>query len=61
MTNEAIFWKMPLENKQRVFYKKLKDVKREEDWISINGIFFNAGTTLNLKLIRLLKRLMGNS
>ena len=59
MTNEAIYWKMPLENKQRVFYKKLKEVKREEDWISINGIFFNAGTTLNLKLIRLLKRLMG--
>lgn len=58
MTNEAIFWKMPLETKQRVFYKKLKEVKREEDWISINGIFFNAGKGLNLKLIRLLKRLM---
>ena len=57
MTNEALFWKMPLEKKQRVFYKKLKEVKREEDWISINGIFFNAGKTLNLKLIRLLKRL----
>lgn len=58
MTNEAIFWKMPLETKQRVFYKKLKEVKREEDWISINGIFFNASKGLNLKLIRLLKRLM---
>ena len=58
MTNEAIFWKMPLETKQRVFYKKLKDVQRQEDWISINGIFFNAGKGLNLKLIRLLKRLM---
>ncbi len=58
MTNEAIYWKMPLENKQRVFYKKLKEIKREEDWVSINGIFFNAGKSLNLKLIRLLKRLM---
>ena len=58
MTSDAIFWKMPLENKQRVFYKKLKEIKREEDWISINGIFFNAGKTLNLKLIRLLKRLV---
>lgn len=57
MTSETIFWKMPLENKQRVFYKKIKEIKREEDWISINGIFFNAGKTLNLKLIRLLKKL----
>lgn len=59
MTDEAIFWKMPLESKQRVFYKKLKTVQREEDWISINGIFFNAGKSINLKLIRLLKGLMG--
>ena len=58
MTNEAIYWKIPLEKKQRVFYKKLKEIKREEDWISINGIFFNANKSLNLKLIRLLKRLM---
>ena len=58
MTTEAIFWKMPMEKKQRVFYKKLKEIKREEDWITINGIFFNANHSLNLKLIRLLKKLM---
>ncbi|MEO1261596.1 MAG: zinc ribbon domain-containing protein [Bacteroidota bacterium] len=58
MTQEGLFWKMSLEEKQRVYYKKLKEIKREEDWISINGIFFNAGKSLNLKLIRLLKKLM---
>ena len=58
MTDKALFWKMPIEKKQRVFFKKLKEIKREEDWMSINGIFFNAGKSLNLKLIRLLKRLM---
>ena len=58
MTEEGLFWKMPLEEKQRVYYKKLKEIKREEDWMSINGIFFNAGKSLNLKLIRLLKKLM---
>ncbi len=58
MTNECIYWKTPLERKQQVFYKKLKEVKREEDWITINGIFFSANKSLNLKLIRLLKKLM---
>ena len=59
MTNEAIYWKMPFESPQRVFYKKVKSVRREEDWITINGIFFNSSKSLNLKLLRLLKKLSG--
>lgn len=57
MTNDCIYWKTPLEEKQRVFYKKIKGVKRQEDWITINGIFFSANKSLNMKLIRLLKKL----
>jgi len=57
MTRDCIYWKMPLEKKQRVFYKKLEEIKRQGDWITINGIFFNANKSLNLKLLRLLKKL----
>lgn len=57
MTRDCIYWKMPLEKKQRVYYKNLEEIKREEDWITINGIFFNANKALNLKLLRLLKKL----
>jgi RNA polymerase subunit RPABC4/transcription elongation factor Spt4 len=57
MTRDCIYWKMPFEKKQRVFYKNLEEIKRQEDWITINGIFFNANKSLNLKLLRLLKRL----
>lgn len=59
MTNECLYWKMPLEKPQRVYYKNLEEVKRQEDWITINGIFFNASKSLNLKLMRLLKRMRG--
>ncbi|MBK9014898.1 MAG: hypothetical protein IPM82_12930 [Saprospiraceae bacterium] len=48
---------MPFEKKQRVYYKNLEEIKRQEDWITINGIFFNGSKTLNLKLLRLLKKL----
>lgn len=58
MTDQCIYWKMPFEPKQRVYFSKLKNVKREEDWVAINGIFFNASKSLNIKLLRLLKRLM---
>jgi hypothetical protein len=57
MTRDCIYWKMPLEKKQRVYYKNLEEIKRQEDWITINGIFFNANKSLNLKLLRLLKKL----
>lgn len=57
MTRDCIYWKMPLEKKQRVYYKNLEEIKRQEDWIVINGIFFNANKSLNIKLLRLLKKL----
>lgn len=57
MTSDCLYWKMPFEKKQRVYYKNLEEIKRQEDWIVINGIFFNASKSLNLKLLRLLKKL----
>ncbi|MCF8245156.1 MAG: zinc ribbon domain-containing protein [Saprospiraceae bacterium] len=57
MTRDCIYWKMPLEKKQRVYFKNLEEIKRQEDWIIINGIFFNASKSLNIKLLRLLKKL----
>lgn len=57
MTRDCIYWKMPFENKQRVYYKNLEEIKRQEDWITINGIFFNSSKSLNIKLLRLLKKI----
>ncbi len=57
MTNECIYWKAILEKPQRVFYKNLDEIRRQENWIVINGIFFNSNKSLNLKLLRLLKKL----
>lgn len=57
MTRDCIYWKMPFEKKQRVYYKNLEEIKRQEDWLTINGIFFNGSKTLNIKLLRLLKKL----
>jgi len=57
MTSKGIYWKALMEKPQRVFYHKLEEIWREEDWITINGIFFNANKSINLKLIRLLKKM----
>ena len=56
MTSKCLYWKTELEPAQRVFYHKLEQVKRDDHWITINGIFFHATSSLNLKMIRILKR-----
>lgn len=56
MTSKCLYWKTELEPAQRVFYHKLEEVKRDDKWITINGIFFHASTSIDLKMIRLLKR-----
>ncbi|MBL7826380.1 MAG: zinc ribbon domain-containing protein [Saprospiraceae bacterium] len=59
LTNKGIYWKTPLERPQRIFYHEIGEVKKEKEWLTINGQFFNAGTSLNLKLCKLLKKLRG--
>jgi hypothetical protein len=58
MTDQCLYWKMPMEKSQRVYYRNLEEIRRQAGgWITVNGIFFDAGTGINLKMIRLLKRL----
>ena len=58
LTNEAIYWKAPLEKAQRLTYQSIKSVTRHKDWIEINGHFFNIHKSLNLRLLRMLKVLV---
>ena len=57
LTDKAIYWKAHLEKARAVYYTQIHSVERKKDWLIINGHFFNAGPSLNLKLMKLLKRL----
>lgn len=59
MTSKAIYWKSVLDKPRKVAYSELKDVRVEKEWITINGHFFNANRSLNLKMCKLLKKLKG--
>lgn len=56
-TENALYWRMHFEPPRKVLYANLQEIKREKDWISINGHFFNAGKSLNIKVLKLLKKL----
>ncbi len=59
LTDKGIYWKAPYDKARRVSYADLYEVKRQKDWLSINGHFFTANPALNLKLCKLLKKLRG--
>jgi hypothetical protein len=57
MTDRAIYWRAPFDRARAVLYRDLRDLRKEKDWITVNGHFFTANPTLNLKLYKLLKKL----
>ncbi len=57
MTEKALYWKSGLQGAQRVYYHKLFSLKREQEWLLINDLYFNATPSLNTKMIWLLRRL----
>ncbi len=57
MTDEAIYWKAHLQKPQKVSYKHLVEIRTEQEWLLINGLFFNVNPGLNFKLMKLLKKL----
>jgi len=57
ITARGLYWKAPFQKSQIALFTNLVDMRRKEDWIEINGHFFNAGLSLNVKMLRLLGRL----
>lgn len=59
MTDRGIYWRAPFDKARQVSYADLREVVKGKDWLTINGHFFNANPSLNLKLTKLLKKLRG--
>lgn len=59
MTDRGIYWRAPFHRARQLAYQEIRDVKRHKDWVGINGHFFTANPSLNLKLFKLLKKMSG--
>lgn len=57
MTERGIYWKAHLEKARQVSYDSLQTIERKKDWITINDHFFNVNQSLNLKMLKLLKKI----
>lgn len=57
MTDKALYWKASLQKSRAIPYTQLATIERQSDWLHINGYFFNVNESLNLKMMKLLKKL----
>lgn len=56
-TEKALYWKAHLQKNRQVNYSGIESVKKEKDWITINDFFFNVNSTLNVKVMKLMRKL----
>lgn len=57
LTEAGVYWKAHLQKSRQVMFRNLQDIAREKDWITINGHFFNVNPSLNIKMLKLLKKI----
>ena len=57
VTDRGIYWRAHLEKARAALFSNLQTIERKKDWITINGAFFNVNPSLNLKLLKLLKKI----
>ncbi len=57
MTDQALYWKAHFNEPGKVRFDDLEKVKKEGEWITINGQFFNVNKTMNYKMMKLLQKI----
>lgn len=56
-TDRALYWKPHLEPAASVALIDLQELKRQHDWLRINGKFFHVSRPVNLKMLYLLRKI----
>lgn len=57
LTNRGIYWKAFFNTPNRFYFDELYDIRKEQDWVSINGQYFHINPKMNYKILKLLKKL----
>ena len=59
MSDQTLYWRPAFQKAKKMNYKRIDEVSLEKDWITINEQFFNINPAINLKILKLLKKIKG--
>lgn len=57
MTDQTLYWRTAFQKARKVNYKRIESIEMEKNWIIINEQFFNVNPSINLKMLKLLKKI----
>ncbi len=57
ISNKRMYWRMPLGKSHSVSFDNLQTIRHEKEWLEINGLFFNINHGLNMKMLRMMKKI----
>lgn len=57
ISNKRMYWRMPLGKSHSVSFDNVQNIKHEKEWLEINGLFFNVNKSLNMKILRMFKKI----
>lgn len=57
ITERGLYWKAHFNKSFGVHYENIQEIKRENEWITINGRYFHVNPSFNFKMLKLLKKL----
>jgi hypothetical protein len=57
ISNKRMYWRMPLGKSHSVSFDNIQHIKHEKEWLEINGLFFNINKSLNMKVLRMFKKI----
>ena len=57
LTDRCLYWKASLQRSRKVPYAGIREVKREKEWLTINGHYFHVNPALDIKILKLMRRL----
>ncbi len=57
ISNKRLYWRMSLGKSHSVSFDNINSIKHREEWLEVNGLFFNINKSLNMKVLRMLKKI----
>lgn len=57
MTDQTLYWRNAFQKARKVNYKSIEQIVMEKNWLVINGHFFNVNPSINVKMLKLLKKI----
>ena len=57
LTDRGIYWKAYFNKAQNIPFTALAEIRKEQDWLRLNGFYFHVNKEMNYRILKLLQKI----